>query len=85
MPCVSMHSHDHATFIHVTETRACFCMMVHIGLANVSSSPLKKKGERIFMDIKNDVYNQARNLCSHPSSCSLIIALAHSSHSDLFE
>ena len=33
------------------------------------------------MDIKNDVHNQARNLCSHRSSCSLIIALAHSLHS----
>jgi len=37
------------------------------------------------MDIKNDVHNQVRSLCSRHSSCSLIIALAHSSHSDLFE
>ena len=35
------------------------------------------------MDIKNDVHNQARNLCSHRSSCSLIIALDHSLHSFL--
>ena len=35
------------------------------------------------MDIKNDVHNQVRNLCSHRSSCSLNIALAHSLYSFL--
>ena len=79
---MSIYSHDHATFIHVSKTWTSFCLMAHIGLANVSSSPLKKRGGedllqilKMMCTIKRGVFVPIKEFINHSSGS--FIAIFH--------